>query len=314
VRAIVYLPDAARGFYRATRFDWSGVIGSLVYRGHEYYGQWFQSVDPKVRDFTYDGPDIVASPCTAITGPAEEFVGPGNTALGYDETQKGGTFTKIGVGVLRRPDDSAYNRFTSYEIVETGRWTIRTHPDAVEFVQDLKDSSSGYGYVYTKTVRLAKGEPEMVLEHTLENTGRRPIDTTAYNHNFLWLDHQPPGPDFTIAVPFDIKSDRPPSPDFAEIRGNKVVYRKVLQDRDRVAIPVQGFGDSPKDYDIRIENARLGVGMRITGDRPLLSESLWSIRAVLAIEPFVKIAIAPGSQFTWTIAYRYYTIPSAGHN
>ena len=54
--------------------------------------------------------------------------------------------------------------------------------------------------------------------------------------------------------------------------------------------------------------------MRITGDRPLLSESLWSIRAVLAMEPFLKIDIAPGDEFTWTIDYRYYLLASAGHN
>ncbi|HTS28656.1 MAG TPA: hypothetical protein VMH81_22450 [Bryobacteraceae bacterium] len=313
IRAIVYLPDAAHGFYRATRFDWSGVIGSLAYRGHEYYGQWFQRVDPKVRDFTYDGSDIVSSPCTAMTGPAEEFVGPGNTTLGYDEAKPGGTFIKIGVGVLRRPDDSAYNRFRNYEIADPGKWTVRAHEDRVEFEHDLLDASTGYGYSYTKVVRLVNGEPVLTLEHKLKNTGRRPIDTSVYDHNFLYLDRQPPGPDFTISVPFAIRSDHPPAAESAEIKGNQILYRKVLQDRDRVATPVDGFGATRSDYDIRIENAKLGAGMRITGDRPLLSESLWSIRAVLAMEPFLKIDIAPGREYTWTIEYRYYTLPAA-HN
>src|SRR3974390_2796609 len=30
----LYLPDAKGGYYRATRFDWSGVIASLEYKGH----------------------------------------------------------------------------------------------------------------------------------------------------------------------------------------------------------------------------------------------------------------------------------------
>src|ERR1700685_2832108 len=30
----LYLPDAASGFYRGTRFDWSGVVGDLQYPGH----------------------------------------------------------------------------------------------------------------------------------------------------------------------------------------------------------------------------------------------------------------------------------------
>ena len=50
--------------------------------------------------------------------------------------------------------------------------------------------------------------------------------------------------------------------------------------------------------------------MRITCDRPLSSESLWSIRAVIAMEPFVSVAIEPGNEFTWKSTYNYYTLPA----
>jgi hypothetical protein len=36
LRAKVYLPDACRGFYRGTRFDWSGIVSSLEYKGHNF--------------------------------------------------------------------------------------------------------------------------------------------------------------------------------------------------------------------------------------------------------------------------------------
>jgi hypothetical protein len=36
LKATVYLPDAHSGFYRGTRFDWSGVISSLEFKGHNY--------------------------------------------------------------------------------------------------------------------------------------------------------------------------------------------------------------------------------------------------------------------------------------
>lgn len=39
VQATLYLPDAQSGYYRGTRFDWSGVIASLKWNGHEYFGQ-----------------------------------------------------------------------------------------------------------------------------------------------------------------------------------------------------------------------------------------------------------------------------------
>ena len=303
IQAKIYLPDAKDGYYRATRFDWSGVISSLRYKGHDYYGPWFQKTDPTVHDFVYRGPDIVASPCTAITGPVDEFA-----PVGWDEAKPGGSFIKIGVGVLRRPDEGKYDNYKLYEIIDTGKRTVKKDSDSIEFTQEVADSSSGYAYTYRKAVRLTKGKPEMVLEHSLKNTGSRVVRTSVYNHNFLVLDGQPPGPEFVITVPFRIQTGRPPAKELAEIRGNQIVYLKTLENRDVAATSLRGFSDSPKDNDIRIENGRLGAGMRITADRPLSSESLWSIRSVLAMEPFVSLAIEPGSEFTWTSTYTYYTL------
>src|SRR5258706_12549748 len=77
IRAELYVPDARSGYYQGTRFDWSGVISSLDWKGHGYFGQWFQRYDPKLHD--------------AITGPVEEFSG-----LGYDEAKAGESFVRIG--------------------------------------------------------------------------------------------------------------------------------------------------------------------------------------------------------------------------
>src|SRR5882724_12890556 len=150
VRVRLYLPDAKTGFYRGTRFDWSGVIGGLEYAGHNYYPQWFQRSDPGVHDFIFDGADIVAGPCTAVTGPAEEFVTNGK-GLGFDEAKAGGTFIKIGVGVLRKPDDGKYDPFYLYAIQDGGKWTVTRRPDSIEFKHVLADPSSGYAYEYRKT-------------------------------------------------------------------------------------------------------------------------------------------------------------------
>ena len=61
ISATVYLPDPVNGFYRGTRFDWSGVVRSLEANGHSYYGPWFTKRSETVRDFIYDGEDIVAA-------------------------------------------------------------------------------------------------------------------------------------------------------------------------------------------------------------------------------------------------------------
>jgi hypothetical protein len=229
--------------------------------------------------------------------------------LGWHEAKAGGTFIKIGVGVLRKEAEN-YDYVKLYEIVDGGRWTIKQNGDSVEFTQEVNDPSSGYGYIYRKTVRLTEGKPEMLLEHSLKNTGRRTIQSTVYNHNFLVLDKQPPGPDFSISVPFQIHSPRPPNQELAKICGNQIVYLKVLENQELVETPMLGFSDTPQDNEIRIENSRVGAGMRISGDRPLSSVNLWSIRSVLAVEPFIAMTIDPGSEFTWKTSYEYYTLPA----
>jgi hypothetical protein len=307
IHAVVYLPDAQRGYYRGTRFDWSGVIASLEYQGHNYYGPWFQRMDPKVHDFIYDGPDIVAGAASAISGPVEEFSSGGST-LGYDEAKPGGTFVKIGVGALRKPTEPGYDHYEAYEVVDPGKWSVRNGPDWIEFTQEL-NGPAGYAYRYRKTIRLVKDKSEMTLQHSLKNTGRRKIEADVYNHNFLVLDRQPTGPDFQISFPFQIQSAKPPNKALAEIRGNKIVYLKTLMNKDTVAAGIQGFGDSSKDYDFSIENRKQGAGMRIRADRPMLRAGLWSIRSVIAVEPYLGISVEPGGEFTWTQTYDFYTIP-----
>jgi hypothetical protein len=303
VHAKLYLPDAHSGFYQGTRFDWSGVIYSLEFQGHNYYGPWFQRTNPDVHDFIYEGADIVAGPCSAITGPVDEFA-----PLGWDEAVPGGSFIKIGIGALRKPADGKYDHYQLYPVANPGKWTIQTHPDSVDFIQQL--SAAGYDYVYRKTVRLVPGKPEMVLEHSLKNRGTRAISTNVYNHNFLVLDNRPPGPGVTISVPFQIQSTHPPDKKLAEIRGNKIVYLTTLKDRNVAATPIEGFSDRANDHVIRIEDTRAGAGMKIEADRPLFRESLWSIRTVLAVEPFIEIVVAPGAEFTWKTTYDYYTLPA----
>jgi hypothetical protein len=301
----LYLPDADNGFYRGTRFDWSGVVADLQYKGHSYYGPWFTATDPKIPDFIYRGSDIVAGPCSAITGPVEEFT----PAVGFDEAKAGGTFLKVGVGVLRKPDDAVYSPYRLYEIVDGGKWSVKKSADAVEFTQELHNASSGYGYVYQKTVRLLSGKPMMVIEHSLKNSGTRPIHTSVYNHNFLVLDKQPTGPGFTITFPFEVTANPAPDKGSASVEKKQILYRKTLTGEDTVAFSIEGFGKSSDDYKIRIENKNVHAGMTISGDRPLAKAALWSIRSVIAVEPFIDISVEPGSHLTWKYDYEYYTLP-----
>ncbi len=195
--AQLYLPDARNGFYQGTRFDWSGVVAGLQYRGHQYYGPWYTKCVPTVYDYVDDGTDIVAGRQSAITGPAEEFPQP----QGFETAKAGETFVKLGVGVLRKAADAPYSCYESYEIVDPGTWSVRTTATSVEFTHQLTDAKTGFGYVYRKNrQRWYPAARTCVIDHSLQNTGRVAITTDQYNHNFLTLDSAPIGPDFLISA------------------------------------------------------------------------------------------------------------------
>lgn len=288
IHAKIYLPDAKKGYYQGTRFDWAGNMPELTYKGHEYFGQWFPEYDPKIHD--------------AIMGPVEEF-----TALDYNETKPGESFVKPGVGVLEKPDNEAYSFARLYKILNYGKWTVDKKSDHVVFTHELKDKN--YSYLYEKTVLLVKDKPQLVLSHKLKNTGKRTIETSVYDHNFYTIDKQPVGPGIEIIFPYNIKGDGKGFGELAEINDNKIVFlRNLKKDETVFCSGMEGFGASAKDYDIRIENHISGAGVRITCDQPLLKLVFWSCATTSCPEPYIKIKVDPGQEFTWNIYYDFYTI------
>jgi len=285
IKAKLYVPDNATGYYQATRFDWAGVIASLEWKGHNYFGKWFDRYDPKIND--------------AITGPVEEF-----GELGYADAAVDEAFVKIGVGALRKPPEPVYDKFTTYDILDAGRWVVITAPDRVEFRHSLSNAS-GYAYEYRKNVALRPNG--LVLEHTLRNTGTKPIKTDVYEHNFFMLDAKPTGPAVRVKLPFTPKAAANLR-GLAEIRGNEIAFLKELQARDTVLSDITGFSGNVTDYDIRLENSAAGIGVRQTSDRPMSKMVFWSVRNTVCPEAYIDLAVEPGKEVTWRISYEFYPV------
>jgi hypothetical protein len=294
IHASLYLPNNETGYYRGARFDWSGVIASLKFDGHEYFGKWFEHYDPTNHD--------------CITGPVEEFRGD-DGALGYAEAKPGGLFVKIGVGLLEKPDTRPYTFSRRYRIVQTGKRIVRPEPDRVTFVQELTDGA-GYSYIYTKIVRVVSNKPELIIEHRLRNTGQRVIDTSVYNHDFYMLDHRPSGPEFRVQFPFDLHTTDDLK-GLVQLRGKELIYTRPLESGDAPFANITGFGNNVADNDIRVEDRKTGAGVRERGSRPLSKVNFWSIRTTVCPEAYIHMRIEPKREFRWSIRYDFYTIPTA---
>jgi hypothetical protein len=285
ISAYLYLPNTKSGYYRAVRFDWAGIIPNLTCNGHSYYGQWFKNYDPLKDD--------------AVEGPAESF-----DPLGYNQAEVGGSFVKIGVGVLTKPDDSVYKFSRLYSIANPGKWNVQVKKDEVIFNHTLKDSA--YSYSYEKIVKLVKNKPILELSHTLKNTGNTTIETSVFDHNFLVMDNQPTGTGFDITFPFDLSEIANRKPDYVKLQGNRLIYLKNL-DKKFVSFIDLTNGKGADSYDLKIENHNTGAAVRITADRPIEKMVYWSADKTICPEPYIKIKIDPGQQFSWTIRYEYYT-------
>lgn len=294
VNAVLYLPDAKTGYYRGVRFDWSGVVGCLSYKGHTYFGVWFPHYDPFLHD--------------AITGPVEEFrSADAASSIGYDEAHAGDPFVKIAVGVLRKLDNSPYKFTTPYPLIDSGTWTTHASRRSVTFQQDLK-SPIGIAYVYKKTVELDPHEPVLILHHELKNTGTQVIDTQVYNHDFYVIDNTPTGPDMVVRFPFDARAEKDLG-NGAGIHGREIVYSRELETGQSAMTWIDGFSADPSSYDFVVENRKTGVGVEQTGDQRISRINFWSIRTTVCPEAYVHIKVAPGETAHWTIRYRFFARP-----
>jgi len=298
LHARFYLPDPAKGFYRSTRFDWSGVIYALDYKGHSLFGKWNNRYDPTLND--------------AIMGPVESF-----SPTGYDQAQPGGTFLEPGVGILTRPDTTRYSPFRYYPIVNTGNWTITKAPGAIAFRQDLNaagnaaGSAAGYSYVYIKTITLDPNNPTLTITHTLKNTGARPIESDIYNHNFFVFDTLDTGPGRVLKLrwtPTATPSDPGIFDTLAAVQGDSIIIKEPFAPRRSFYTLLTGYGNDAADYDLRLEEGRSKIGVRIRGDRPLVKLAYWASLKTACPEPFIHIKAVPGETITWALTYDFYTL------
>lgn len=291
ITATVY-PPGDNAFYQGTRFDHAGVIGSLKLGGHEFYGPWFSATAPDVRDYSWIGGEVVTGPASATMGPAEEF-----DPVGFDQATPGGTFLLPGVGLLIRPDDKPYDHFAAYARAPGNETrTMDSTGNSVTMTHAV--SGGGFGYVYEKTLTLVPGKPQLVIAHVLRNTGTRPIVTSVYDHNFVILN--PGQADMTVTLPF--APPQPPANSRLTVRGNTIHWPQALEERQTASMTMSM---TPQPYDFTVTDTKTGASVRTQADVPASQYKLWSIRTVMAVEPYVALDIPPGGEKHWSYTYTY---------
>jgi len=293
ITANLYLPDHENGYYRASRFDWSGVISSLEYKGHNYFGQWFENYDPMTND--------------AIMGPVEDF-----SPLGYEEALEGAVFVKIGIGALKKIKEENYRFSHTYDLVNGGEWKVKVHKNRVAFTHELLDAN-GYAYLYTKVVELVKGKPTLEIRHKLKNTGKKSIKTSVYNHNFFVIDQELTGPNIETTFPYDIYLDNSENKKVLNfdslgiVSDRTISFSRYFKKGENVYTSgVMGFRDLPEDYQFSVMNTKTSAGVNIKGDKALEKIVYWANARTYCAEPYIRLELEPGESVQWKFDYSFF--------
>jgi len=287
LKLTISIPDETSGYYRGSRFDWSGIITRAEYRGHCLIGEWKDNRDPTNHD--------------DLTGTAGEFSM--FDPLAYEDAKPGETFIKIGIGRLEKDADKPYRFNHNYTISAPAPWSIKDTEDSIEFQQYLSDKR-GWGYSYKKTITLKTDG--FIIRHALKNTGSRNILTDHYCHNFFCIDGTEIGPDYRIVFPFKLTGANNRNGG-ARFEDNVIVFATTLTQENAFFAELRGYSLEGHNA-FSIENTSAQVGLHITGDKAPEKINVWAVDRAICPEAFVKIEIPVGGEFSWTHSYRPYEI------
>ncbi len=286
LNVVVVLPDKAKGFYRGTRFDWSGMAAEININNHSFVEQWYFPHTPEQNN---NG-----------IGTAEEFLLP----LAYEEAQPGEVFIKIGVGLIEKTVDEKYSSNLPYAIKDGGEWTISNGKDWIEF-QHRIPSVNGYAYHYIKKIELLQNQAVFVVKRRLINSGTKTILSQHYGHNFFQIDKERIDEQYRLRFPFPVRTDN----DFsgrADVQDRIIAMTKKLDRKEAFGATLTGYDQSALSHHIVLENTNTRAAIKIEGDKPLSKLYLYVVDTAICPEPYVDISIDPGKEFRWETRYSFY--------
>ncbi|MBC2603859.1 hypothetical protein [Puniceicoccus vermicola] len=150
---------------------------------------WIETVGPRfdrtgaVRSVQVDGKEFLVE-----GGLADEFNQKWIAPPGYYANGPGGSFLKVGVGLLKRHNACPYIFRRNYPVLQLAEQNV-VPTDSKNRLQ-IEQSFSGesdWGYQYTKTYRIDEDQCSLTIEYALTNTGQAVMELDQYNHNWFRL-------------------------------------------------------------------------------------------------------------------------------
>lgn len=274
--------------YKFPRFDQTGKIVDVVFKGNSFsaiertdnvdqdlYGQGFYN------EFGLEIP------------------------VDFDEVTEGEWFHKIGVGLLKK-QGSEYSHMVNYE-VKPANFQVELDSDRIVIVC-ISENHNGYAYILKKEIELSASG--FKIHYQLENTGEKEIQTAEYVHNFMSINKELIGQDYTLTLPFKLDPDS---------------FKQAVNLEDKVKVYSSSFefenpalepffyshinGEKKVKATWQLINKKQKLGIKETGDFETSKVNLWGWTHVVSPELFYEIQLKPKETAVWNRSYELFEIP-----
>lgn len=270
--------------YRRTRFDWTGFI-TQVTLDHQHTFCVEESLKP-------------GNGCGGV-GLSNEFGI--EQPVGFQEAQAGELFPKFGIGLLRKPDDAAYDFSRAYDIVHAFYSEVETSADSIKITVEPIECN-GYAARLVKTIRAWNTTLE--ISYAFENVGQKIIDTHEYIHNFIGIDRQPISSNYLLEFPAAVQLEENASVglEALSITGNRVQFKDTLP--SLYLRPLTFLQTDQPQWTMQLQKEK--VGLSETVSFVPMRIAVWGTFHVLSPEIFVGIHVEPGQTQQWKRTYHFF--------
>jgi hypothetical protein len=279
--------DAPLANYNFSRFDWTGKIVSLKYK----------DIPISTAEKLEDKNDIKSG-----IGFYNEFGI--ESAIGYDETNEGDWFQKIGVGLLKK--EAADYLFSKKYEIQPAKFDVETMRDKI-IIRCKSELVNGYSYELKKEIEIL--ESGFFIKYHLKNTGSKTIQTNEYTHNFVAINKELIGSDYILKFPFQIKPERFEATVNPEKKA--VIGQKEFTFNGTPSEPIffsKISGGENVDAHWEILNTKTKIGISETGSFKTSKVNLWGTKHVISPELFFDISVKPGQDLEWSRTYKVFEI------
>lgn len=273
--------------YNFSRFDWTGKITKVKFQ------------------------NVLVSGIERTDAPNEHHFGKGfynefgiDTPLGFEETNQGDWFHKIGVGLLKK-EDSPYLFNKNYEIKPA---EFNTIPGSNSISISCKPQAiNGFSYALRKLISIH--ESSFSIKYYLKNTGEKDIATNEYSHNFMMINNELAGKNYVLRFPFPLNPelfDESVNPEQKVAIGQREITFKRTPEEQFFFSNLSGGESVQAEWELI--NLDSNIGISETTDFQTNKVNLWGWKHVVSPELFFRIFIRPGQSVEWTRNYNVYKL------